>query len=129
MMGESDMTSEDSVNPISEKLGEEVEKLLRRMNRGYWEELSCTLQNDGAEFVVVVGLNEQQVSRQNILVACAILRTTMATLLPSSQEGLTWVGSVMFQGKSVGSVCGGLKDDWLTLGTHGGLVEDVFWEE
>jgi hypothetical protein len=123
------VTGRINVTLISKELAEEIERLLLRMNRGYWEELSSELQNDGAEFVVVVGLNEQQVSRQNILMVCAILRTTMATLLPSSQDRLTWVGSIMFQGKPVGSVCGGLKDDWVTLGTHGGLDEDVLWEE
>lgn len=99
------------------------------MNRGYWEELSWDLQSDGAEFVVVVTLSQEQNTRKNILVVCAILRTVMSTLLPTSSEGLTWVGSVMFQGNFVGSVCGGLKEDWRTLGTHGGATADEFWNE
>ncbi|MEQ1794822.1 MAG: hypothetical protein ABL970_11575 [Nitrospira sp.] len=114
---------------ISTELAEEAVKILLRMNRGYWESLSWELQSDGTEFVVIVSLTEAQNTRENILAACAILRTVMATLLPSSSQGLTWVGSVMFQGKDVGGVCGGLGDDWRTLGTHGGTTADEFWEE
>jgi hypothetical protein len=121
--------SDDIVNLISKELADEVGNFLSRMNRGYWEELSWELLSDGAEFVVIVSVSEEQNSRKNILAVCAILRTIMATLLPSSPEGLTWVGSVVFQGKPVGSVCGGLAGDWRTLGTHGGMTADEVWEE
>lgn len=114
---------------ISNELAEEVGKLFHRMNRGYWEKLSWELQNDGAEALFLVTLNEEQNSRANVLSVCAVLRTVLSTFLPSSPEGLTWVGSVMFQGKQVGGVCGGLGDDWRTLGTHGGATADEFWEE
>jgi len=91
--------------------------------------LTWDLLSDGAEFVVIVHINEQEHTRENMRIVCAILRTVMATLLPSSSKGLTWVGSVMFQGKPVASVCGGLGEDWRTCGTHGGLDEEVLWEE
>lgn len=109
---------------ITRELATEIDQLLRRMNRGYWEELSWELLSDGAEIFFLVTLDEGQNNRTNIYSICAILRTVLGTLLPSSSQGLTWVGSVTFQGKAVGSVCGGLGEDWRTLGTHGGLDED-----
>ena len=90
MRGESDMTSEDSVNPISEKLAEEVEKLLRRMNCGYWKGMYWELQDDGAAMFVRVALDGLQNNRKNVLAVCAILRTVMSTLLPSNPHQTTW---------------------------------------
>lgn len=120
---------QDSTTLISQQLADEVGNLLTRMNRGYWTVLTWDLLSDGAEFVVIAHIDEQGHTRENMRIVCAILRTVMATLLPSSPKGLTWVGSVMFQGKPVASVCGGLGEDWRTCGTHGGLDEEVLWEE
>lgn len=76
-----------------------------------------------------VTLDEPQNNRMNILSVCAILRTVMGTLLPSSPDRTTWAASIEQGGRSVGGVLGGLGDDWRTLGTHGGATEDEFGED
>lgn len=125
--GKGYMTWEDSVSPISEELGEEVEKLLCRMNRGYWKGMYWELQDDGAALFVRVSLDESQNNRKNVLAVCAILRTVMSTLLPSNPHRTTWAASVEYQEERVAGVLGGLGEDWRTLGTYGGLDEDVLW--
>ena len=114
---------------IAQQLADEVGNLLCRMNRGYWDSLYWEIMDDGAAMLVVVSLEERQNNRENILTVCAILRTVMSTLLPSNAHLTTWAASVEFEGKRVGGALGGLGDDWRTLGTHGGIDEDILWEE
>lgn len=115
---------------VSDEMAVRVRDLLTAMNRGYWNELYWELQDDGAALFIKVTLDGSQADRRNILIVCAILRTVMSTLLPSSPHRTTWCASVEHDGKSLGYVLGGLKDDWRTLGSHGGLEidEDGFEE-
>jgi hypothetical protein len=99
------------------------------MNRGYWDHLYWEIMDDGAAMFVVVSLEESKNNRKNILTVCAIFRTVMTTLLPSNSHATTWAASVECEGKRVGGVLGGLVDDCRTLGTYGGIDEDVLWEE
>jgi hypothetical protein len=80
---------------ISEDLAREVGEQLQRMNRGYWTDLYWETQDDGAAMLVRITIYDEQNNEENIAAICWILRTVLATLLPSRPDGTTWVGAIV----------------------------------
>jgi hypothetical protein len=80
---------------ISEDLAREVGEQFQRMNRGYWAESYWETQDDGAAMLVRITINDEQNNEENITAICWILRTVLATLLPSRPEGTMWVGAIV----------------------------------
>ena len=115
----------------SEDLAREVGEQLERMNRGYWTDLYREIQDDGAAMLVRITIHDEQNNEENITAICWILRTVLATLLPSRPDGITWVGAIVHGSPldHVGGVCGGMADDWRTVGTHGGIDDDETWRK
>jgi hypothetical protein len=81
--------------------------------------------------LVRITINDEQNNEGNITAICWILRTVLATLLPSRPDGFTWVGAIVHgsQLNHVGGVCGGRASDWRTLGIHGGIDDDEPWRK
>ena len=75
--------------------------------------------------LVRVTMNDERNNEENITAICWILRTVLATLLPSRPDGITWVGAIVHGGplNHVGGA-GGMADDWRTLGMYGGIDDD-----
>ena len=101
---------------IPDDVAEEVVRLLKRLNRGYWESLYWEFQDDCTAFYVRITINKSQNTPQNIRAISCILRSIMAPLLPSRAGGVCWVGGIEYKGELVESVTGGQYDDWKTLG-------------
>jgi hypothetical protein len=117
---------------ISEDLAREVGEQLQRMNRGYWTDLYWETQDDGAAMLVRITIYDEQNNEENIAAICWILRTVLATLLPSRTDGTTWVGacnSARESTKPCRGACGGMAADWRTLGMHGGIDDDEPWRK
>lgn len=53
------------------------------------------IQDDGAAMLVRITINDEQNNEGNITAICWILRTVLATLLPSRPDGFTWVGAIV----------------------------------
>jgi hypothetical protein len=84
------------------------------MNRGYWADLYWEIQEDGAAMLVRITINDEQNNEGNITAICWILRTVLATLLPSRPDGNTWVGAIV-HGSSLNHV-GGPPVAWRVTG-------------
>jgi hypothetical protein len=82
---------------ISEDLAREVGEQLQRINRGYWTDLYWETHDDGAAMLVRITINDEQDNGKNITAICWILRTVLATLLPSRPDGTTWVGAIVHE--------------------------------
>lgn len=114
---------------ISNALAEEIAHLSERMNRGYWSKLYWELQEDGAQLLIRVTLDDRQNTDENISIVLWILRVVLATFLPSSPDRITWAAVVVHKDplNDVASACGGLGEDWRTLGIHSDLGLDRLW--
>jgi hypothetical protein len=102
---------------IPESVAKEAVEILKKLNRGYWDNLYWEFQDDGDTLLVQVMIVDAQNNPENIRTITHIFRAVLAPLIPSKEHELSWCGSIDYKGQSVGSVVGGWRDDWKTLGS------------